>query len=142
MYGHAYTPATISNMTKAVEDHVKEFHERALNKRYVVIYMDATYLNVRRDSVSKEALHILVGITPEGYKEVLDYRLYPTECAENYKETYISEAVMKSFYLSAMDCRAFVIDALRYFLMTGINPAGYIFSAMFFDWYATRISRK
>lgn len=71
MYGHAYTQATISNMTKAVEDHVKEFHERALNKRYAVIYMDATYLNVRRDSVSKEALHILIGITPEDYKEML-----------------------------------------------------------------------
>ncbi len=86
MYGHAYTPATISNISRAVEDHVKEFHERDLNKRYAVVYMDATYLNVRRDSVSKEALHILVGIIPEGFKEVFDYRLYPTECAENYKE--------------------------------------------------------
>lgn len=62
MYGHAYTPATISNISRAVEDHVKEFHERDLNKHYAVIYMDATYLNVRRDSVSKEALHILVNI--------------------------------------------------------------------------------
>lgn len=86
MYGHAYTPATISNMTKLVEENVKQFHERPLNKRYAVIFCDATYLNVRRDSVSKEALHILLGITPEGYKEIISFRLYPSESSENYRE--------------------------------------------------------
>lgn len=86
MYGHAYSPATISNITMAVEEHVQEFHSRKLNKRYIVVYGDATMINVRRDSVSKEALHILVGITPEGTKEVLDYQLYPQESSENYKE--------------------------------------------------------
>lgn len=43
-------------------------------------------LNVRRDSVSKEAVHILVGITKEGYKEVFDFGIYPSESCENYKE--------------------------------------------------------
>ena len=86
MYGHAYTPATISNMTKIVEENVNQFHERPLHKRYAVIFCDATYLNVRRDSVSKEALHILLGITPEGYKEIISFRLYPSESSENYRE--------------------------------------------------------
>ncbi len=86
MYGHAYSPTTISNITRSVEDHVKEFHSRKLNKRYTVVYGDATMINVRRDSVSKEALHILIGITPEGTKEVLDYRVYPQESSENYRE--------------------------------------------------------
>ena len=44
----------------------------------------STYLNVRRDSVEKEALHIIMGITEDGTKEVLDYALYPQERAENY----------------------------------------------------------
>lgn len=86
MYGHYYTPQTISNITKAVENQVNEFHNRPLANRYVVLYCDATYLNVRRDSVAKEALHIIVGITPEGNKEVLDYVLYPTESPANYKD--------------------------------------------------------
>lgn len=89
MYGHAYTPATISNMTKLVEENVIAFHQRPLSKRYTVIYCDATYLNVRRDSVSKEALHILLGITPEGFKEIISFRLYPTESSENYREMLI-----------------------------------------------------
>ncbi len=86
MYGHAYTSATISNITKAVTEHVQAFHSRSLNKRYSVVYGDATMMNIRRDSVSKEALHILIGITPEGTKEVLDYRLYPQESSGNYRE--------------------------------------------------------
>ena len=86
MYGHAYSPQTVSTITQAVEASVTEFHQRLLAKRYIAVYGDATYLNVRRDSVSKEALHILIGITPEGYKEVLDYRIYPQEGADNYRE--------------------------------------------------------
>ena len=88
MYGHAYTAQTISNITQVVEEHVEAFHQRTLNKRYIAIYCDATYLNVRRDSVSKEALHILLGITQEGTKEVLDYRLFPQESCANYREMF------------------------------------------------------
>ena len=89
MYGAHYTPQTISNMTRVVQDQVIAYHQRSLNTRYAVIYCDATYLSVRRNSVAKEALHILLGITPEGHKEVLDYRLYPTESCENYREMLI-----------------------------------------------------
>jgi putative transposase len=88
MYGAHYTPQTISNMTRMVQEQVERYHNRPLNSKYVVIYCDATYLAVRRDSVAKEALHILLGITPDGSKEVLDYRLYPTESSENYRELF------------------------------------------------------
>lgn len=86
MYGHHYTPSTVSNIAKAADEQVRQFHSRPVAKRYAVIYADATYLNVRRDSVAKEALHVLLGITPEGYKEVRDFALYPTETAANYRE--------------------------------------------------------
>ena len=64
LYGHHYSPATVSNITQAVKGQVKEFHERPLNEQYVVVYMDATYINIRRDSVAKEPLYVLMGITP------------------------------------------------------------------------------
>lgn len=69
-----------------MESHVKAFHERPLNKRYAVIYLDATHLPVRRDTVEREAIYLAVGITPEGYKELLTYEIYPTESAYNWKE--------------------------------------------------------
>lgn len=86
MYGHHYSPATISNITAVVSDQVAEFHQRKVSARYAVVYCDATYLNLRRDSVSKEALHVMLGITPDGKKEILDYALFPTEAAANYAE--------------------------------------------------------
>ena len=86
MYGQYYTPQTVSNIARAVEEQVSEFHNRPLSERYSVIFCDATYLNVRRDSVAKEALHVLIGITPDGTKELLDFALYPTESAGNYKD--------------------------------------------------------
>ncbi len=84
MYGHYYSPQTISNITQTVQEQVSAFHNRSISKRFVVLYCDATYLNVRRDSVEKEALHIIMGITEDGTREVLDYALYPQERAENY----------------------------------------------------------
>lgn len=86
MYGHAYSRQTISNITKAVEVNVEAFHNRMFSKRYVALFCDATMINVRRDSVAKEALHIIIGITEDGHKEILDYRVYPHEGASNYTD--------------------------------------------------------
>lgn len=89
MYGHHYSPATVSNLAKLVDKDVQAFHQRQVKSKYVVVYGDATMLNVRRDTVAKEALHMLVGIDSEGYKEVLDFALYPTESAQHYKDMLI-----------------------------------------------------
>jgi transposase-like protein len=86
MYGHHYSRGAISNMAANIQTEVEAFHKRPLEKRYVVVYADATYISVRRDCVDKEALHVLLGITPEGKKEILSYALYPTEGADNYRE--------------------------------------------------------
>ena len=86
MYGHAYSKQTISNITKAVEVNVEAFHNRTFSKRYVALFCDATMINVRRDSVAKEALHIIIGITEDGHKDILDYRVYPHEGASNYTD--------------------------------------------------------
>lgn len=115
LYGHYYSPATMSNITKSVEEQVKQFHSRALSDQYVVVYMDATYLSVRRDSVTKEALHVLLGITPDGTREILDYALYPTESASNYEEMLeaIKQRGVKQVLLFASDGLEGVRDAVK-----------------------------
>lgn len=84
MYGHHYSRQTISNISAQVIGDVNAFNNRPLNKRYAVIYLDATFLAVRRDTVTKEALYFALGITPDGYKEILAYGLFPTESAHNW----------------------------------------------------------
>ena len=115
MYGHHYSPATMSNISKAVAEQVETFHKRPLSERYVVIFMDATYLNIRRDSVAKEPLHVLLGITPEGTKEVIDYALYPTESAVNYEEMLISikQRGVKQVLMFASDGLEGMRDAIK-----------------------------
>lgn len=60
MYGHHYSPATLSNITKLVDKDVKAFHSRSIKSRYVMLFRDATFISVRRDSVQKEGLHSIL----------------------------------------------------------------------------------
>ncbi len=86
MYGAYYTPQTISNLTQVVDEQVHAFKQRPLAERYAVIYLDATYLPLRRDTVAKEAVHIAIGIQPNGHKEVLTYKIAPTESSSIWSE--------------------------------------------------------
>ncbi|EOM63980.1 hypothetical protein SS9_00255 [Enterococcus faecium EnGen0188] len=86
MYGHHYTPQTMSNMTKVLTEEVNAFKVRTLNDKYVAIFMDATYIPLKRQTVSKEAVYIVIGIRLDGTKEVLSYTLAPTESAYVWKE--------------------------------------------------------
>ncbi len=88
MYGAHYSPQTISNMSQAMEEQVQAFHARPVQPHYTVLFLDATWLSVRRDRVAKEAVHFIVGITPEGHKEVLDYATFPSESSHNYREMF------------------------------------------------------
>ncbi|WP_423764137.1 IS256 family transposase [Lactiplantibacillus pentosus] len=71
MYGAHYSKATVSNMTKAVNEQVQAFQQRRLASQYAAIFLDATYLPLKRDTVQKEAVHIAIGIRPDGTKDVL-----------------------------------------------------------------------
>ncbi|MDK4349489.1 IS256-like element ISEfa13 family transposase [Enterococcus faecium] len=86
MYGHYYKPQTISNMSKIVSEDVSAFKERTLEAKYSVIFMDATHIPLKRQTVSKEAVYIVIGIRLDGTKEVLGFTIAPTESADVWKE--------------------------------------------------------
>ncbi|PAC34389.1 IS256 family transposase [Caldifermentibacillus hisashii] len=86
MYGHHYSKQTVSNLTQLVSEDVQAFHERKLEERYVCIYLDATHIPIRRQTVEKEAVYIAIGITEEGNKEVLDFTIAPTESSHVWEE--------------------------------------------------------
>ena len=73
MYGHRYSLVTISNISKTTQENVVAFHERSLETNYSVLSLDGTDLPLRRGTVSKECIHIALGMTPEGQKVVLGY---------------------------------------------------------------------
>lgn len=78
IYGSHYSPTTISNITKVVDEQVTAFHSRLIfHSQYVCLFLDANYIPLRRDAVQKEAIHIALGITYSGEKEILDYLIAP-----------------------------------------------------------------
>lgn len=86
MYGHYYTPKTISNITQIVSEDVVAFKERSLESQYSIIFMDATHIPLKRQTVSKEAVYIVIGIRLDGTKEVLGFSIAPTESSYVWKE--------------------------------------------------------
>ncbi|WP_031545680.1 IS256 family transposase [Salinicoccus luteus] len=108
MYGHHYTPQTVSNMTKAMSEQVDAFKHRPLAARYACIYLDATYIALKRDTVSKEAVYIAVGIREDGSKEVLAYTVAPTESA------FVWEEVLQDVKARGVeDVLLFISDGLK-----------------------------
>lgn len=56
-------------MTQVLSDQGHAFHTRGISSRNVSLYLDATYLSLRRNKVAKEAVHMMVGIIDKGIKE-------------------------------------------------------------------------
>jgi putative transposase len=57
MYGHHYTPQTISNMTKAMSEQVEAFKSRTLSSSYVCVYLDATYIALKQHRFKRSCLY-------------------------------------------------------------------------------------
>jgi len=114
LYGHHYSPQTISNITKVLGEHVEAFHNRKLAKKYVCVYIDATYIPLRRETVSKEAVYIALGIKEDGTKEIIDFLIAPNESAANWKELLqsIQERGTEEVLLFISDGLQGVVDAI------------------------------
>lgn len=117
MYGHYYTPQTMSNITKSFTEEVTAFNGRELHDRYAAIYMDATYIPLKRKTVAKEAIHIAVGIRPDGSKEVLSYAIAPTESITIWEEILLDlqERGLKNVLLFITDGLKGMVGAISRF---------------------------
>lgn len=85
MYGTQISESRISEVINSVWDRVKAWQERALAALYVVLFVDAVHLQIRRDGkVQTIALYVVYGINVEGQREII--ALYPGQGAESASE--------------------------------------------------------
>jgi len=85
MYGTQMSESRISNVINSTWADVKAWHDRPLEGLYVVLFIDAIHLDVRRDhGVQKIALYVVYGITAQGQREIV--ALYPGQGAESASE--------------------------------------------------------
>ena len=88
VYGAFYSPQSVSRLTQVVEEEVKEWRNRPLEKEYYAIYLDCTFLCVRRGKAAKEPVYVALGIRPDGRREVLGFWLFGAEgeSSQSWKE--------------------------------------------------------
>lgn len=89
IYGHQYSKSSISNMMSNARLDVQSWLQRKLEKRYPIIYIDATYWHTRRiDSVSSEAYYTILAVREDRTREVLSVINHPTEGSSNWREEF------------------------------------------------------
>lgn len=72
LYGVDISPAMISAMTDKVMSAAADWQNRMLDKVYPIVYMDAIHYRVRTEGkIVNRAAYICLGITKEGYKDIL-----------------------------------------------------------------------
>jgi putative transposase len=83
IYGVEVTAGLISSVTDEVLDEVKTWQNRQLDPVYPIMYLDAIQFKVRDNGhVRNKAIYLAIGVTIEGYKEVLGLWIAQTEGAK------------------------------------------------------------
>ena len=83
IYGVEVTAGLISSVTDEVIDEVKTWQNRQLDEVYPIMYLDAIQFKVRDNGhVKNKAIYLAIGVTIEGYKEVLGLWIAQTEGAK------------------------------------------------------------
>ena len=72
-----YSATTISNITEKIWEDIETDKNACLKK----IILDGLYFSVRRDTVEKEVIYIVLGVTLEGRREILGFYVGGKEAA-------------------------------------------------------------
>jgi putative transposase len=72
LYGIDVSATMISNITDQIIPEIKEWQERPLDDVYPIVFIDAVHFSVRDENrVVKKAAYVVLGITKDGYKEIV-----------------------------------------------------------------------
>jgi putative transposase len=78
--GERVSPATVSRVARALDEAVAAYHRRPLSDRYQVLVLDGVVLSRKTGAGAlRRPVLVALGITPERRKEILDFRLAPSE---------------------------------------------------------------
>lgn len=82
LYGLELSGTTVSNITQKIMESVEEWQQRPLEPVYFTVWMDGIVLKIREDGkVIQKCIYIVIGLKPDGIKEVLGFWIERTESA-------------------------------------------------------------
>lgn len=83
IYGFELSEGMISDVTDKIIPKIEEWKYRPLESVYPVVYIDAIHFSVKENaSVKKKAVYVILGISSEGYKEILELYIGDTESSK------------------------------------------------------------
>lgn len=71
LYHFKLNPQTISNVVKRIDEEFERWKNRPLLEEYAILFIDALHQKIRRETVSNEAIYLIIGVTMEGHREFL-----------------------------------------------------------------------
>lgn len=85
--GREFSRQTVSNLTQRLDEQVQAWAKRPLEEEYPFLLADAMQLNIRHHEAVRSAMAlIVVGISEDGYREILGLKIALRETAESWKE--------------------------------------------------------
>jgi len=81
----------VSELSKGLDEMVKEFLTRPLEEEYPVVWIDALYEKIRDEGRSKNmAIMVVKGITIAGMRQIFAVEVVKEETEENYRALFSS----------------------------------------------------
>lgn len=105
IYGHHYSSSTVSLINKEFYEQMEVWRERRLESHYQVVYIDAIHQKICRETISTEAVYVLLGVREDFTREVIGIINFPTESATGWQQALkeIRDRGVKSIGLIVSD---------------------------------------
>jgi putative transposase len=81
LYKGSYPASTVSAITDCLKEDVEAFRSSPIEPDWLAVFIDSTYVPLRRKTVEKEAINIAMGITMTGERRVIGWSITPQESA-------------------------------------------------------------
>lgn len=82
IYGLEISETTVSNITERIMETAREWQQRTLDPVYFAVWMDGIVIKIRDDKkVVNKCVYIVIGLKPDGMKEVLGFWIERIESA-------------------------------------------------------------
>jgi len=108
--------ATVSRIASELDEKLSDFRRRSLHlTEYPYLFVDARYEKVRVDSrVVSQAVLVAVGITSDGHREVLDWRIGDSESQDSWGGLFrdLKDRGLKGLQLVISDAHSGIRAAL------------------------------
>lgn len=69
----------ISRLTDVAQGVIDKWKNRPLEKHYTAIFLDATFVKLRRGDVRSEPVYVAIGVLPNGDRQILGFTIFGSE---------------------------------------------------------------